>query len=141
MFNRWFQGRYGMDMLNRTLILAGLGVSVLSWFFARAPIGVYYALRGVTVALIGFALFRMMSRNFYARQQELSRYLGLERSVRGWWQTLGIRRRNYINLKNERRQYKYLSCPQCSQKLRVPRGKGKLIVTCSKCGNRFEAKS
>ena len=75
MFNRWFQGRYGVDQLSRALIIASLIVSVISWFFGRAPAGVYYALRGITLALIAFALFRMLSRNFYARQQELARYM------------------------------------------------------------------
>ena len=68
MFNRWFQGRYGVDQLSRALIIASLIVSVISWFFGRAPAGVYYALRGIMLALIAFALFRMLSRNFYARQ-------------------------------------------------------------------------
>ena len=51
MFNRWFQGRYGVDQLSRALIIASLIVSVISWFFGRAPAGVYYALRGITLAL------------------------------------------------------------------------------------------
>ena len=123
MFNRWFQGRYGVDQLSRALIIASLIVSVISWFFGRAPAGVYYALRGITLALIAFALFRMLSRNFYARQQELARYM------------------NFVNVQKEKKKYKYLTCPQCMQKLRVPKGKGRIRVTCSKCGNRFEAKS
>ncbi len=141
MFNRWFQGRYGVDQLSRALIIASLIVSVISWFFGRASAGVYYALRGITLALIAFALFRMLSRNFYARQQELARYMNMERSVRNWWQTLRIRRQNFVNVQKEKKKYKYLTCPQCMQKLRVPKGKGRIRVTCSKCGNRFEAKS
>ena len=128
MFNRWFQGRYGVDQLSRALIIASLIVSVISWFFGRAPAG-------------AFALFRMLSRNFYARQQELARYMNMERSVRNWWQTLRIRRQNFVNVQKEKKKYKYLTCPQCMQKLRVPKGKGRIRVTCSKCGNRFEAKS
>ena len=41
----------------------------------------------------------------------------------------------------EYRTYRYLICPQCSQRLRVPRGKGKIRVTCTKCRNQFIAKS
>ena len=42
---------------------------------------------------------------------------------------------------HEYRTYRYLICPQCSQRLRVPRGKGKIRVTCTKCRNQFVAKS
>ena len=42
---------------------------------------------------------------------------------------------------HEYRTYRYLICPQCSQRLRVPRGKGKIRVTCTKCRNQFIAKS
>lgn len=139
--NRWLQGRYGFDQFSRTLFIAALGVSVISWFFGRRAAGVYYALRGVTLALMGFAAFRTFSRNFAARQQELGRYLTLERKVRSWWQNLSIRRKNYVNVRQDKKNYKYLACPQCMQKLRVPKGKGRIRVTCSKCGNRFEAKS
>jgi len=141
MFNKWFQGRYGFDSLSRTLVLAGLLVSIISWFFGRASAGVYYALRGVVLALIAFALFRMLSRNFYARQQELARYMRIEYAVKSWFGGLRMKGQNAANRRAERKQYKYLACPQCMQKLRVPRGKGRIRVTCSKCGNRFEAKS
>lgn len=139
--NRWLQGRYGFDPFSRTLIIAGLIFSVVSWFFGRTIIGLYYALRGVTLALMGFAVFRTFSRNIYARQQELARYLTAERAVRNFFQRLSFKRKNYVNVRNDRRNYKYLQCPQCSQKLRVPKGKGRIRVTCAKCGNRFEAKS
>ncbi len=139
--NRWLQGRYGFDRFSRSLVIAGLVVSVISWFFGRAAAGVYYGLRGVTLALFGFALFRMFSRNFAARQQELARYMALERRARSWWQNISMRWKNRANIRRDRKAYKYLACPQCMQKLRVPRGKGRIRVTCAKCGNRFEAKS
>lgn len=141
MFNRWFQGRYGFDAFSRTLVFAGLAVSIVSWFFGRAATGIYYALRGITLALMVFAIFRMFSRNFYARQQELMRYMRVENAVKNWWRGLRVKTQNLTNKRAERKQYKYLACPQCMQKLRVPRGKGRIRVTCSKCGNRFEAKS
>ena len=90
---------------------------------------------------MGFAAFRTFSRNFAARQQELARYLTAERKLRNWWQNLSIRRKNYVNVRQDKKNFKYLACPQCMQKLRVPKGKGRIRVTCSKCGNRFEAKS
>lgn len=140
MLNRFFQGRYGVDRFNRTLLISAVVFSLLSAFFTKVP-AVYYALRGISFALLGFTLFRMLSRNFAARNQELSSYLKVEYKVRAKLQSLKYNIKNAKNIRAERKQYKYLRCPQCSQKLRVPRGKGKLRVTCSKCGNKFEAKS
>ena len=140
MLNRFFQGRYGVDKFNRTLLIFAVVFSLLSAFFIKVP-AVYYALRGTSFAMFGFTLFRMLSRNFAARNQELTSYLKAEYKVRAWWNSLRYKVKNAKNLRAERKMYKYLSCPQCSQKLRVPRGKGKIRVTCNKCGNKFEAKS
>lgn len=123
MFNRWFQGRYGVDQLSRALIIASLIVSVISWFFGRAPAGVYYALRGITLALIAFALFRMLSRNFYARQQELARYMNMERSVRNWWQTLRIRRQNFVNVQKEKKNTNTSPAPSVCRSSGYPRAR------------------
>lgn len=135
MFNRFFQGRYGVDRFNRTLILSAVIISLLSIFFVKVP-AIYYAFRGLTLAL-----FRMLSRNFAPRNQELNSYLRAEYKIRAWWQNLSYKFKNAKNLRAEKKQFKFLYCPQCRQKLRVPRGKGKIRVTCSKCGNMFEAKS
>ena len=45
-----------------------------------------------------------------------------------------ISRPNPINMNN----CKFFPCPKCENSLRVPVGKGKLLVTCAKCGNQFE---
>lgn len=140
MLNRFFQGRYGVDKFNRTLLISAVVLSLLSAFFLKIP-AVYYAIRGVAFAMLGFSLFRMLSRNFAARNQELTSYLKAEYKVRAKWQSLKYKVKNFKNIRAERKLYKYLSCPQCAQKLRVPRGKGKIRVTCNKCGNKFEAKS
>ena len=140
MFNRFFLGRYGMDRFGRTLLVGGLILSVLSLFLARAPIA-YYVVRGVSWGLLIYAIFRMLSRNIAARQAELSNYMVLESKVRGRWWSAKTKWGNRENTRRERKQYKYLACPQCAQKLRVPRGKGTIRITCSKCGNKFNAKS
>ncbi|MEL7610734.1 MAG: hypothetical protein AAGU74_14675 [Bacillota bacterium] len=135
-----FQGRYGMDRLNRTLIFIAVGISVVSLFLPRASTA-GMIITGVSTALIIVVLLRMFSRNFAARQSELYRYLALENKLRAFWaRARGGYRKQADELK-DRRKYKYLTCPQCSQRLRVPKGKGKLRVTCTRCGNRFETKS
>ena len=124
-----FRGRYGVDPLNRALLIVGLVFCVASTLSRSIPI-LSAVLSGVSVVLLIVMVFRMLSRNFSARQQELYKYMNFLDRFRSCGQ----------NMKN-RRQYKYLNCPQCMQKLRVPRGKGRLRVTCTRCGNKFETKS
>ncbi len=139
-FNRLLQGRYGVDKLNSALFWGGIGCSVVTWFLSKVPV-LFTAFRLLALIFYGYAVFRMFSRNYVARQQELTGYLRLENKLRAFWQRLRYGHSNVINLHAERKKFKYLTCPQCRQKLRVPRGKGKLRVTCTKCGCKFNAKS
>lgn len=136
-----------MDKLNRTLLLVAAALGLCSVFFSRTSL-VYRILTIGSTLSIAYVAFRTLSRNIPARQSELYKYLGWETRFRAWWarvQEKGRRVRTGIHhhtdeLRN-RRQYKYLTCPQCSQRLRVPRGKGRLRVTCTRCGCKFETKS
>ena len=130
MFNRWFQGRYGVDQLSRALIIASLIVSVISWFFGRAPAGVYYALRGITLALIAFALFRMLQPKLYARQQGAGPVYehGAQRAQ--LVQTLRIRRRSFVNVQKEKKK-QILHLPPVHAEAPGTQGQGRIRVTCS----------
>lgn len=143
-----FQGRYGNDTLNQALSIAGLvciGLQILLRLLFRysAIAQVFSVLWLVCIAIM---LFRMFSRNFEARRRENEKFLR-------YWYAFQNNMRNFRNRApraktaksnptfEERRKYKYFTCTQCAQKLRVPRGKGKLRVTCTRCGNKFEIKS
>lgn len=140
-----FQGRYGNDHLNRALGFTAIGVALVTMFL-RYDSPVRYACTAVSTICIAVLLFRMFSRNFAARASENAKFLA-------WWNPLkakfgsyragGSRARTARQNPTfeERRKYKYFICPQCAQRLRVPRGKGKLRVTCTRCGNKFEIKS
>jgi predicted RNA-binding Zn-ribbon protein involved in translation (DUF1610 family) len=41
----------------------------------------------------------------------------------------------------EKKRYKFFKCPACRQKIRVPKGKGRIEITCPRCGNRFIKKT
>ena len=120
-------GRYGSDQFNRFLMLLGLVFFVISVFGVR---GFY---RGGLACLI-YAYFRMLSRNTYKRSLENNRYLQYESKVKrylsGWRRNLEQRKTHHI--------YK---CPSCRQKIRIPRGKGKIEIRCPKCGQTFIKKS
>lgn len=39
------------------------------------------------------------------------------------------------------RNYKYFTCPNCKLKLRVPRGKKEIVITCNRCKTQFDGKT
>lgn len=137
---QFFQGRYGMDKLNQVLMISALVLYAVSLFFRRT-VYPYAILNLCYIVLMILVLVRMFSRNLYKRQDELHKYMRFESSITTWWRNLRNKSKgNVVDLKSHR-QYKYLNCPQCMQKLRVPRGKGKLLVTCTKCGCKFQTRS
>ncbi len=126
----FFRGRNGFDQLAMVFWAASLAFLLLSLLGGTVG-AVFYAL---TIASMVYAWFRALSRNVGRRAQENARFLSA---------TAGIRRRAR-NLKtrfSQRKDFKFFTCPTCHTLLRVPRGKGKIQITCRKCGNRFSGKT
>lgn len=115
---RFMQGRYGTDKLNTAILVAGVICCVLAMLIP--VIGALLTL--LSYVLMGWAIFRMLSRNTYKRYQENRKYLRLVERFKD-------------------RDHKYFDCPRCRQPVRVPRGKGKISITCPKCGEKFIRKS
>ena len=126
-FYRFMQGRYGNDQFNRflmTLSLIVLGLSVI-W----KP-----QLCLAAVILLGWAYYRMFSRKVYTRAVENQRYLEIKEKVL-------IRLRREKRQLEQRKEYHIYKCPGCGQKVRIPRGKGKVEERCPKCAHTFVKKS
>lgn len=117
---RFMTGRYGTDKLNMVILCAGLVASLLS-VMVRTPLWnlVFWAL---SYGLMIWAIFRSLSRNTYKRYQE-----------NRWF----LQRVNRL----KDRQNRYFNCPKCRQMVRVPRGKGKISITCPKCREKFIRKT
>lgn len=124
---RFMYGRYGNDQLNMVLVLLSLALYlvfvVTSWTFLYA----------VSFMLMAAALFRCLSRNYDRRRAENGRFLSLVQPVTRWYRLRRTIRRD--------KDHCYFKCPNCGQQLRVPRGKGKITVTCRGCGASFQEKS
>ena len=121
-------GRNGADQLSWALMLLGLlvnGVSTLRGL---------YLLRYPALALYVWALARIFSRNIDARRRENMAFLRL-------LQNLSVKRRALGQRLRDGRFYRYYTCPGCRQKLRVPRGRGKIEIRCPKCGRTFVKKT
>ena len=124
---RFMYGRYGNDPLNLFLIGLYLLIYLIS-LFIRLDV-LYWA----SFALIAVALFRMLSRNIERRQMENAKFMRAAGPVMSWLHFRRAIRRD--------KEHTYFKCPSCGQRLRVPKGKGKITVTCRSCGASFEEKS
>lgn len=113
-------GRYGTDKLNMLILGIGLVASLLSMWI-RVP-SVNLVLFVLSYGMMIWAIFRGLSRNTYKRYQENRKFL----------QIVG-------RLKD--RQNRYFDCPKCHQLVRVPRGKGKISITCPRCREKFIRKT
>ena len=132
MIRNWLRnfmiGRYGPDQFYFALFIAAVVFSLL----AAIP-GLLF-LRFISYVLLIYAVFRMLSRNIVARRRENDRFL------RFWW-PLRYKIKARIERFKSRKTHKFFKCPGCKNILRVPRGKGKIQITCPKCGERFERKT
>lgn len=124
---RFMWGRYGNDRFNQFLMVAALLCMFLSFFGLR---GFY----GIAFLIMIYAYYRMFSRQTAKRAAENQWYLKKEWKVRSFF---AAKKKQW----SQRKIYRIYKCPQCGQKLRVPRGKGKIAIRCKKCGNEFIRKS
>lgn len=131
-FRRMMQGRNGGDQLGNFLIYTSLALFVVELFVPTGPAALILSV--AVWALILWALFRMFSKNVSARRRENLKFCTAAGRLRSWFASLP----QYFK---ERRAYKYFSCPNCSQKVRIPRGAGKVKITCPRCGEKFEGKA
>lgn len=93
--------------------------------------GVFYLLAGAAMVC---AYFRMFSRNISKRSAENQRFLKKTAKLRA---ALGKKKREM----DQTKQYHIYRCPNCRQKIRVPRGRGRIAITCRKCGREFVKRS
>ena len=129
---RFMYGRNGNDQLNLALLIVYVAVLVL-----QALLGRIYAARvileAITLALAALVIFRSFSKNLTKRRAENARFLN-------WWYPVKSR----VSGARQRRQdkdHKYFTCKSCKTICRVPVGKGKIEITCPKCGGKIIGRS
>lgn len=125
---RMLYGRYGSDPLNNALLILCFFLMLIGEL-TRLRILVFLAL-----GLLFLCYFRMFSRNIPARYAENQKFMK-------WWAPIGRWFSTHYAQFHDRKFHRYLRCPNCKMTLRVPRGKGKISVTCPKCKNQFITKS
>ena len=125
---RFMVGRNGVDDLARFESWFVLVVLILS-IFTRSGL-----LDLIAIAFIVHMYFRVFSRNVSKRYEENQKFL----NFRYDWTVKWNRKKKQFE---QRKMYKFYKCPMCRQEVRVPRGHGKICITCPKCREEFIRRS
>lgn len=113
---RFMAGRYGTDKLSMTMLITALVITLVYGFIPSGKVQLF--LWALSYVLMFWAIFRSLSRNTYKRYEENRKFLQF-----------------FDRLKD--REHRYFECPKCRQQVRVPRGKGKISITCPRCREKF----
>jgi len=125
---RMLMGRYGNDTLNKALVTSGILLIFVELITRWRWLSLFILL------ILGVSYFRMFSRNIPARYAENQKFLQ-------WLGPTLQKLRNARARFADRKTHKYYKCPNCRQRLRVPKGRGKINITCPHCHTQFVKKT
>ena len=125
---RFMAGRYGNDQLNQFIFIVAI-ISMVLEIITRQSL--FYTL---TLVLLILAYVRVFSLNINKRYEENMKFLQKKDAILN-----KFRKQKYYAA--QRRNFHIYTCPQCKQKIRIPKGKGKIRITCPKCRTSFIKKS
>lgn len=121
---KFMYGRYGFDQCSQALVICSLIASLIG-SIARSSLLIY-----VSYIPLFYAIYRILSKNINKRTQENYKFLEWSNSVKNKF-------RKSKQSMNGTKTHKYYNCPRCKQKIRIPKGKGKICITCPKCKTEF----
>jgi len=124
---KFMYGRNGVDQYGRFLLYTSLIIFIIGSFFSNV-------LQIIGIAMLIYAYYRTFSKKLEKRREENGKYLRCKYKLTSSF-------RNWKERNSQRKDYCFFRCPGCKAMLRVPRGKGKIRVTCRKCGAAFERKT
>ncbi len=127
-FSRFMYGRNGNDTLNTFLLIASLVCSILSSF---KPFIILYPISSI---LLIYMLYRFFSKNLEKRRKENAKFFDIKLKVTG---KINLLKRKW----QDRNTHRYFKCPSCKKSLRVPKGRGKIEISCPKCNHKFIRKT
>ena len=118
--SRFMYGRNGVDRLTLTMVWTALVLDIIN-IFLREKVPLAYSIIGTVAGIITLlALFRMFMEKV-------------------WWPIS----RRMAGKRQQRmdKEHCYFTCPGCGAVCRVPKGKGRIVITCPRCGNEIHGKS
>lgn len=127
-FGRFMYGRNGQDDLAVTFYWGGF----IAYLIGALTNNGYIA--AVSIPLFGYAFFRIFSKNIVKRRNENAKFRSLMRKPKKYITLIKLQWQN-------RRTHRCYICRDCGQIVRVPKGRGKIEITCPKCGAQFEKRT
>lgn len=121
-------GKNGIDQLSIAVIIFAMLLNLVARNISSGIPGI------LAVLLLAWAVFRILSRNIEKRRQENLLFTSILTNIKNGFGKLKAGRA-------QAKAYKLFNCPGCKNLLRVPKGRGKLNITCPKCGQRFSGKT
>ena len=131
---RFMQGRYGNDQLNNFLMKAFLVEFLLYFLLRGVSKGLSAVMYYLGFATIIYVYYRLFSRNIYKRAFENQAFLNKTANIRS-------KINSQKSIMKQRKTHRIYKCPTCKQKVRVPKGKGKISIHCPKCDTYFIKRS
>lgn len=124
-FRTFMYGRNGVDAFSKFTLISSVVIFLIYGFW---PYGIVKFILGlITYGLMIYTYFRIFSKNVYKRVKENKKYLGIVNMSKTRWK--------------QRKTHKFYKCPKCKTWLRVPKGRGKITITCVKCSTKFDKKT
>ena len=117
-------GRYGIDSFSKFLMGVALVLCILDIFVNSIFINSWF------IVIIVYVYYRMFSRNYNKRYQENLKFLQIKNKVMSKFNTQKW-------MMQQRKTHHIYKCPTCNQKIRIPKGKGRICITCPKCKTEF----
>ena len=117
-------GRYGFDSFSKFLMSIALVLCVLDIFVDSIILHSWF------IVIMIYVYYRMFSKNINKRYQENMKYLQIKNKVVAKFNS-------EKSIMKQRKTHHIYKCPTCKQKIRIPRGKGRICITCPKCKTEF----
>ncbi len=121
---RFMMGRYGVDAFSRFLMITWIVLWGIDLFINSGTLSL------LSLMLLIYTYYRMLSRNIQKRYQENVKYLNIKNKFLS-------RLRSEKSVMKQRKTHHIYRCPNCRQKIRIPKGKGRICITCPKCKTEF----
>ena len=125
---KFMSGRYGTDQLSLALLILSIVLSIIVRFTGIPLLAI------IVYIPLGLCIFRMLSKNTKKRSMENYKFHMLISPAYSWLKK--VQRKI-----TESKTYRFFKCPACKAELRLPKGKGSIVITCPKCKHEFKAKT